>query len=179
MLKRKKRHFVLLELLVALTLFILCVAPFIEIPARTLAVQLKTYQRLGLYRLVDLGLVDAKAQLYQNAIPWKDLCQKRKNKYPITKEPIRIQGKWMGNRGIQRTVSVYTTSCKPGDLGQQYNLLDVEICLTCLSEKRFFYFQRKWRKNFFFHHKMIVSREPERIKIPLSEILPKTEEKKS
>ncbi len=143
--KRKKTYsFLLLELLVALLLFSACVLPLTSIPMRALQSELKTYQRLQLQRISDEAFAIVQAKLYQKEITWEQLNVSEKNKSIALKNevvPLNIQG--IGNKKIERSAYIYSTSKKKGKHSDQYRLVKVDVVLKSPQDKYFFLFKKR------------------------------------
>lgn len=124
---KKKYSFVLLELLIAMTLFSLCVIPFVQFPFRTLRDAIHYYQRLELERLTDITLTQIETQLFQNSIPWGSFECNRKNKYLFPKEVIAIDVTGEKKALFEKTCALWTSRKKKGKNGENYRLLTLEI----------------------------------------------------
>lgn len=136
-LSMKKRHpFLLLELLIALSLFSLCIVPLVQLPFRTLREATLYYQRLELERLTDVTLAQIEARLFQNEIPWKDLECNRKNKYLISEATVEVDVTGERKAPFKKTCFLWTARKKKGGNGEHYRLLTVEVLWTPLASKK-------------------------------------------
>jgi len=80
----KKRHFLLLEVLIAFSLIVLCVFPLLAPHAFILRSQALFIKKIELDHLVNLIYGQITENLYFNKIPWKDI--EEETKFPITEE---------------------------------------------------------------------------------------------
>lgn len=136
---RKKKHsFVLIELLIALSLFILCIIPLIEIPFNAINSEIKSYQQLELQRIADLTFADIESQLFQNTLSWDEIKVKKNKKTQIQKNIVTINLQGFGQKKIQQTCSIWTSRCKKGKKSEKYRLLTLEIQFKALNDSHFF-----------------------------------------
>jgi len=136
--RRKKHAFLLIELLIALSLFILCIVPLIEMPFSAINSEIKNYQRLQLHRIADLTFVDIESQLFQNIPSWDEIKVKKNRKTQLSKNIVTIDLQGFGQKKIQQTCSIWTSRCKQGKQAEQYRLLTVEIQFKALNDSHFF-----------------------------------------
>lgn len=78
-----KRHFLLLELLIAFSLVALFAFPLIFNPLNKLGQELKKLEEIERERLSELLLSEVKEELYLGKVPWK--------KIPLSKPKVPIQ----------------------------------------------------------------------------------------
>jgi len=76
-----KRHYLLLEVLIAFILVALCVLPLISPHVFILKEQKEAIQKIDLDHIVNLVYADIIERLYKNEIPWSDLNSERS--FPI------------------------------------------------------------------------------------------------
>ena len=79
----KKRHFILLEILIAVALLSLCITPLITHPIRLYKKELKTLEELQIQRLKHEAFLAIKKQLFKNKIDWDSFSNKNREKVPI------------------------------------------------------------------------------------------------
>jgi hypothetical protein len=72
-LKVNKRHFLLLEVLIAFILIVVCMLPLITPHTFILTEQKKFMQQLEVDHLVNLVYADIVERLYRNEIPWNSI----------------------------------------------------------------------------------------------------------
>jgi hypothetical protein len=86
----KKRHFLLLEVLIAFALIVLCVFPLISPHSVMLRSQSQFIRKIELDHLVNLLYGHITEQLYFNKIPWQDL--ENGTVFPVTNELLSAAG---------------------------------------------------------------------------------------
>ncbi len=155
--REKKQAFLLLELLIALSLFSLCVLPVAELPFASLNTEIKNCQRMQLRRLADLTFIEIEAQLFQNQIPWDDLCCKQKEKTELVKDIQAVQLKGIGKRNFGRTCSIWTSRWKEGENLEQHRLLTIELEYKSLNDRNFFLTKKSSTDRAVFRHQVYVS----------------------
>lgn len=139
--KRKKTyHFLLLELLIAMTLFTTCILPLTSIPMKTLREQIQTYQRLQLQRISEETLAIVLSKLYRQEISWEKL---KERSVVLAAEQIPLPLKGIGQRKVERTVYVETACQKEGQHSTQHRLLNIDIVFRTLKDRHFFIFKNK------------------------------------
>ncbi|MBY0530303.1 MAG: hypothetical protein K2P51_09005 [Rhabdochlamydiaceae bacterium] len=157
--RRRCYHFLLLELLIAFTLFASCILPLTHIPMKAFEEELKTYQRLQLHRISDEAMAEVKAQLFKNEIPWEKLDVYKNNKSLIFQDSVTLDLKGLGARSIERTGYIFSSSRKKGKNQDQHRLVEIEIKLTTPKAKNFFVFNKKRRNTLSFYYKALVSQK--------------------
>ncbi|MBS0652291.1 MAG: hypothetical protein JSR39_02050 [Verrucomicrobia bacterium] len=157
---KKKQTFLLLELLIALSLFTLCVLPLIQIPFNALSSEIKSCQRMQLQRLADLTFAEIEAQLFQNQISWDDLSCKRREKTQVVKDVQAVQLKGIGKRDFERTCSIWTSRLKQGKNQDQHRLLTIELEYRSLNDPHFFLTKKSSTDKTVFRHQVYVSKIP-------------------
>ncbi len=158
--RTKKQTFLLLELLIALSLFSLCVIPLVELPFTALSSEIKNCQRMQLQRLADLTFVEIEAQLFQNQISWDNLSCKRHEKTELVKDIQPVQLKGIGKRNFERTYSIWTSRRKEGKNQEQHRLLTIELAYKSLNDPHFFLTKKSSTDKIVFHHQVYVSKIP-------------------
>lgn len=161
--KQHKRSycFLLLELLIALALFSLCILPLASMPIHALTQEIMACQRMQLQRLADLAFADVKAMLYQNAIAWEELDSSKSNKALVLKDSVVLKGKEIGTRTINRDCFVWSSSRKKGKDQEEYRLVTVEIRLTTPQQGKFFLFKNQRRNSLSFYYRVFIVQQNE------------------
>jgi hypothetical protein len=153
---KKKQSFLLLELLIALSLFCLCVLPLAQLPFNALRAEIKSCQRMQLQRLADLTFADIEAQLFQHAISWKELSVTKKEKTELLKDKLTVHLKGIGDREFARSCSIWTSRHKEGKNREQYRLVTIELQLKALTDSHFFFKKKKNSDTTTFRHQVFV-----------------------
>jgi hypothetical protein len=71
----RKKPYLLLELIIALTLVLLCALPLVHAPLSLVKGEIQAFARMEAIRLSDLAFAEVLAKLYRNEISW-DLIAK-------------------------------------------------------------------------------------------------------
>jgi hypothetical protein len=156
---RRKHPFLLLELLIAMGLLSLCIVPLARMPMSALNSEIKTYQRLQLYRINDVVFADVKAALYANEIPWEQLDVLRKDKSLILTKKIPIKLKGIGVRQLECACYAWSSASKKGKNQEECRLVNIEVRFTTPSQRRFFLFNNRFRDVLSFHHKVFITQQ--------------------
>src|ERR1043165_9034517 len=86
-----KHSFLMLELLIALFLVGVCALPLAQHPMKALQEETRSAYRMQLHRLADIAFAEFKEKIYQQEIPWKEICSPREAKSIfIPKEPAKV-----------------------------------------------------------------------------------------
>ncbi len=149
---KRKKPFVLLELMIALILFALCIVPLIEIPLRALKNEYLMVTRLNLHRLSDLAFAEIKTQLYAQEIPWKDLGHEKKDKVLLSEQKVKIDKTELNQRCY-----AWSSSTKPGKKDAQARLVTIEVEFSHPSSPLFLV-KRKLKKSKVFQYEVCVNR---------------------
>lgn len=86
----KKHPFILLELLIAIALVSFTTLPFIHYPFFYLKEETSSLIRMELERAAEVALIEIKADLYQNNIPWDTLIKKANSSLPDIQKKVRV-----------------------------------------------------------------------------------------
>lgn len=79
----KKRSFLLLEILIAVSLIVVCSVPLIRNPLCFYKKEMKNLEELSLVKLKKDALNNIKELLFKNEIPWADFAIRKKSQVPI------------------------------------------------------------------------------------------------
>ncbi|HSX04499.1 MAG TPA: hypothetical protein VLG76_07200 [Rhabdochlamydiaceae bacterium] len=88
--KLKKHPFILLELLIAIALVSFTTLPFVHYPFIYLNDEVDSLVRMELERAAEVALIETKADLYQNLIPWEVLTRNGSTSVPDIEKKIHI-----------------------------------------------------------------------------------------
>ena len=148
----KKRPFVLLEILVALTLVALCAIPLIIKPIRIYRSEMRLLEEGEGERLADWTFSEIKEQLLQNMIPWEKLPSFQQTTEPFLLKPVSIFIPGRAPKEIRRSFTLYGKGEKAGEDGEVYRMLYVKIAFDPQLS------QRKKRENLY-AYRTIVQRK--------------------
>jgi hypothetical protein len=158
--RSKKYSFLLLELLIALSLFSLCILPLIQLPFNALSSEIKSCQRIHLQRLADLTFAEIEGQLFQNQIPWEDLDCKRDEKTQLLKDVQVVHLKGIGDRAFERKCSIWTSRKKEGADQERHHLITLELSFKSTQDRFFFFKKKNFSDQVTFRHQAYVTRLP-------------------
>ena len=161
---KKKHPFLLLELLIALSLFSLCLFPLIRIPFDALSSEIKSAQKMALQRKASLIFADLEMDLFQEKIPWKAFDLDRKEKTKLEKETISLDLKGIGKKAFEKTVSIYSSRSYSGEDSQENRLVTIELEFRSLNDPHFFFKRKKSAASTVFKHQVFVSKVAKKTK---------------
>ena len=123
----KKRPFILLEVLIALLLVILCMAPLAKIPLTHYRSELKALEKLEKNRAADWAFTEVLEQILKNEIPWKAFpdAGKTSPRRPLPAAVISLPGQ--APKQVPLALSFKCTGEKEGLNGEVYKNLEVRI----------------------------------------------------
>ncbi len=153
---KKKKPFLLLEILIAILLVSICLVPLIHSPLQSYRAEKRLLEEMEGERLADWSFSEIKEKLLRNEIPWEKLPKAggQTGPFPLPPAPIEIPGSQP--KKIERT---YFLSCakrgeKEGLQGEILRILKVDIAF----EPRLS--QRKKRKSDY-SYRLIVRKIPQ------------------
>jgi hypothetical protein len=134
---RVSRSFILLEILIALTLVVLCAIPLIIRPIRAYAHEMKALEEVEGERLADWTFSEIKEEMLQNKIPWERLPTHNETNGPFPIAPGSIQVPGRKPKKIERSFTMFGKGEKEGLAGEDYRMLYVKIEFNpSLSKKK-------------------------------------------
>jgi len=132
----KKRPFILLEIMIAIALVALFTLPLTLNPTRLLIQEVKMLERMEAERIADLSFLEVKEKLLRQQIPWSELKEGKKKKYPLENQHfISLAG--FKKKRVNGTFSLRVKNEKEGDGGTIYRhlIVTIELSLPAVSEK--------------------------------------------
>lgn len=138
-----KRPFILLEILLALTLVLLCAIPLIIQPIRSYRYEMKALEEVEGERLADWTFSEIKELMLKNKIQWEKLpaLNETTGPFPMETGLIFIPGR--EPKKIKRSFTLFGKGEKQGIGGQTYKMIYVKIEFApALSRKRKIYTYR-------------------------------------
>lgn len=126
----KKKSFVLLEVLIALSLVALCLIPLVKQPLKLYKEEFAYLERMELERLADWTFTEVKELLLKNEIPWEKIPEKngQTDNFPLPPMSIDIAG--FNKKKVERSFFLTGRGEKPGLKGEVYRQLGVYIWLN-------------------------------------------------
>ncbi len=123
----KKRPFVLLEVMIALTLVALCAIPLILKPIRVYRSEMQLLEEGEGERLADWTFSEIEEQLLNNSIPWEKLPALHATTHLFAMSPSAIHVPGRKPKQIERTFTLYGKGEKDGPNGETYRMIYVTI----------------------------------------------------
>lgn len=123
----KKRSFILLEILISISLILLCGLPLILRPMQMQRQEMTFLWEIEGERLADWTFSEIKEKLLRNEIPWKKLPTLKKNKETYSLPDAELS---LPNRNKKIIRREFTLACKNEKEGQNeeiYRLFEVKI----------------------------------------------------
>lgn len=126
----KKRPFILLELLIAISLVSLAASPLLSRPLLYLRKELKSLQEIELQWLSSRAILETKALLCQNEIPWSVLSEETPQQIGVP----QVFSLLTGNK-VRQIISIKTVP-KKSDHDTMKDIRLVEITASYSSVKQ-------------------------------------------
>lgn len=123
----RKRPFILLEILIALTLVILCAIPLIIQPIKAYRFEMKSLEEVEGERLADWTFSEIKEEMLKNSISWDKLPSLNETTGPFSLVDGTIQLPGREPKKIKRSFMLFGKGEKKGERGQAYRMLYVKI----------------------------------------------------
>lgn len=126
----EKRPFLLLEILIALSLVIICILPLVRQPLKLYKEEMQSLEKMELERLAEWTFTEVKELLLKNDIPWEAIPQKdvETGLFSLSTSAIHIPG--CNPEVIERSFSLKGKGEKIGYNGTIYRQLRVNIFLN-------------------------------------------------
>ena len=100
--------YLLLELMIALTLVMLCVLPFVNIPTKAMHKELHAIKRLELQHIADATFALIKEQIYTQKISWEQICLPKEKKALILDDLVSFSPQGLKNQQVARKCYLYS-----------------------------------------------------------------------
>lgn len=106
----KKRSFILLEILIAISLISICIIPLIRNPIYFYKKEIKCLEKLERTRIKKEALLEIQEMLFKNHINWDDFAEKSRKKALIKKfeQPKKIEIKDFAKKEIEIYYRIWT-----------------------------------------------------------------------
>jgi hypothetical protein len=132
---KKRRPYMLMELLVAFSIVGLCVIPLIRTPVNVFKTEIESLEKMALQRIAELSFASIKEQLYKNEISWKALSENGTEE-PHFVDKVKISlGKDL-NRDYERKFFLWSKKTDSGKNGEEYRLLNTKITFSPLPKPK-------------------------------------------
>jgi hypothetical protein len=123
----KKKSFLLLEVLIALTLVTISALPLVKEPLHLFKAEFKAFEELEQERLANLAFVEVKEAFYNHKIPWEKIPEKKDTSSPIPLSPVTIQIPGRPPKTVPCSFTITCTGKKEGLKDQIYKNLLINV----------------------------------------------------
>jgi hypothetical protein len=91
----KKKPFLLIEVLIALSLVTLCIGPLVRQPLKMYQIEVGKLESLEKERIADWAFTEVKERLLKNEIPWEKLPHKYQfsDSFPLPEKTLDLPGR--------------------------------------------------------------------------------------
>lgn len=103
---KKRRSFLLLEVVIALSLVLACALPMVALPSRALREEIHMAYEAQARRLADLAFAQLKEKLYKNEIPWSQIARCQERRQDLFEDTCTVSLPSAGTRTFKRKVSL-------------------------------------------------------------------------
>lgn len=124
---KKKRHFLLIEILIAFVLITLFTFPLIRNPIYFCKSQLQTLQKIECERLADLTFLDIKLAFIKKQINLKNIAKYQKEAQIFTLRSDHLEE--FKNKEVKRSYKLYSKRVKQTQADETYKLVYVKVFL--------------------------------------------------
>ncbi len=102
----RRRSFLLLEVLIALSLTLTCALPMASLPSRALKEEIAIAYDAQARRLADLAFAQLKERLYKNEIPWEQIARCQEGRQDLFEDTYTVSLPSAGTRKFKGKVSL-------------------------------------------------------------------------
>lgn len=140
---KNKRHFLLIEILIAFSLITMLSVPLIRNPIYYFRSQIHSLQKIELQKIADFTFLDIKLDLYKNNIPLSNLASLEKEAIstPLKPSLLSLPGPFKGKE-VTRSLQIWA-STKISKKNEEYKLISIKITLKPLNQKKSYNFKYK------------------------------------
>lgn len=125
---KKKKTFLLLEILIAILIISICLVPLIQTPMQSYRAEIRILEEMEGERLADWTFSEIKEKLFKNEISWEKLPKPGAKAGPFSLSATFIQIPGCASKKIARS---FTLKCwkkeRERRKGEIYHMLRVEI----------------------------------------------------
>jgi len=126
----KKKPFLLLEVLLALTLVILCAVPLVRQPLKLYKNEMAYLEKMERERLADWTFTEIKEILLKNGIPWEKIPSKGIKTEALHLPSVVMEIPGCKTKVIERTFFLKGRGEKIGKENQIYRQIGVHVILN-------------------------------------------------
>jgi hypothetical protein len=133
---RRKKSFLLLEVIIGIALFALCALPLIRQPFHLTQKSCEKLIEAELFRLAEVTHCETLAQLEGGQVPWDSLPKKIRGRLSLPRVPCQVRlGEHMSKNFIQTTIIKLKTK-KQISADQEARFLEFIIAYTPKNGKK-------------------------------------------
>lgn len=155
--QRKKKTFLLLELLIGLFLISTCALPLVRLPMQTLQEELKSAWRIQMHHCADLTFAQIKEKVYTKQIDWDTLSAPRAAKAKILEDEATYSLPPIGKRTFCRTGYLHSVGKKDKE-GKEFRLVTCTIAFQTKDHSRLFKAGKKNRDTIAFAYQFTAEK---------------------
>ena|GEM_PF-6812869 len=152
--------YLLLELIIALTLVVLCVLPYLRIPSGVVREELLFIQRLALQHVSDRTCALVKERIYTKELSWEQICHPKEKKVLVMEDVVSLPVKELAQQRYSRRCYLYSTG-KKGPNNEEYRLVTIKIVFKRIPGKLSF-FSNQSKKPLRFAYQFFITQEPQK-----------------
>jgi hypothetical protein len=128
--RKKKRFFLLMEVMIALALIAISIVPLMRMPIVHFQREVEHLAQFEKHLIADWAFSEVKELLLKNSIPWEKLPRKNDPPllYPLSKVDLEIPG--IRTQTLARAAQLKCTGEKESENGNRYHLFEITIFLN-------------------------------------------------
>jgi hypothetical protein len=138
---KKKRHFLLIEILIALALISLFSFPLLRNPIYFCISQINSLQKIECERMAELTFLEIKLSFLKKEINLKNIPREEKEALEIPLRPYYLDT--LKNKEVQRSFKIYSKKEKVSKNDQVFKLVNVTILLQPKDLKKPYQYKYK------------------------------------
>jgi hypothetical protein len=158
--KIASQSYLLLELIIALTLVMLCVLPYLRIPSGVVRQELLFIQRLELQHVSDRTCALVKERIYTGEISWEQICHPKEKKVLIIDDIVSLPIKELAKQRYSRRCYLYSCG-KKGPNNEEYRLVTVKVLFKRIPAQLSF-FANPSKKSLRFPYQFFLTQEKQK-----------------
>lgn len=138
----KKRSFLLLEVLIAISLLAIFAPWLMRLPIHHYQEQIKHFEELEKQRISDWTYSEIKEMLLKHTIAWERLpaLEKPAKEFSLPNTPLHLRG--LGNKNLKRSFTLKCKKEKEGTQGEIFRLYELKIFIDASEKKYLLVIQR-------------------------------------
>jgi len=130
-----RRHFVLLEILIAFALVSIAIFPFLHYPFQDMRREVNLVYEMELEKLAHNELIDLQIQLYKNEINPQLIFGEKKKSQLASFETVKVQPLQRLSKDYLKTVTIEKQNQKVSEDKIKTVLLNLKVCFYALNDR--------------------------------------------